>query len=297
MIPVLCGDDTPAWVDALNQQAPSPQYTDQLVSDARVAVFTAPCAAKLSQLAKLEWAHCTYAGVEAALSATDLPIARLIDPRLTDRMAQSALFAALNHCQHSPSYRRYQDTKTWKPIEQIAPAACQVLILGAGELACACARRLKQSGFRVATYSRRAKVLSWPHFCHLSPEVIGGADLVINLLPMTQQTKHIVDQAFLDAMKASAGFVNFGRSGSVDTPALMSALDAASIEYALLDVFDEEPLPADSALWDHPRVILWPHVSAQTEMNSAAMTIHANIQSFLDSGALPASMVNRKRGY
>lgn len=296
MIPVLCGAVTDRWVAALNQHCPSPEYTSEPIQNARVAVFTAGQAGQLNTLEHLEWAHCTYAGVEKALALTQLPIARLIDPRLSQRMAQSCLSACLNYCQNSARYHIQQRHQHWKPWDQKAPERTQVLMLGAGVLATHCATVLSQAGFKVATYSRRAKAMPWPHFSKLGPEVIEGAHIVINLLPATPDTYHWIDDSFLQSFQQDKLLVNFGRGSAVDDQALLSWLNTDPSHFALLDVFKTEPLPEESELWGHPQVQIWPHVSASTDIQSAAAIIHQAIQRYLTEGVTPA-LVDRDRGY
>lgn len=297
MIPVFCGSATEHWVAELNQHSPTDLYTtSDSIADAPVAVFTAPQASQLNSLPSLKWAHCTYAGVEKALAETQHPIARLIDPRLSNRMAQSSLTACLDYCQNRAHYRIQQAQTLWHPLDQKQPSQVQVLILGAGAIASVCAETLRTQGFKVATFSRRAKALPWPHFSVLSPEIIAGAQIVINLLPDTEQTRGIINEAFLEALRDDRLLVNFGRGSAIDVDALARWLDGSSSHHALLDVFDVEPLPDDSLLWGHPQVEIWPHVSATTDIKSAARIIHKNIQAYLDTGQLPP-LVDRARGY
>ena len=295
MIPVLCGEKTPQWVDHLNRAAGTTAYQAG-PCPGPVAVFTAPEASQLSQIDGLEWAHCTYAGVEAALDLTQTPIARLIDPELARNMAQSALAACLAYAQHLQHYRQDQNQQKWSPRDQKRPHQIQVLILGAGEMARACAQPLKDNGFKVATYSRRAKALPWPHFSTLGPEVLSGAQVVMNLLPSTSETQSIVNRDLLAHLPVDSQVINFGRGDAVVESDLLRWLDENTEASALLDVFDTEPLPESHAYWEHPQVEIWPHVSAQTNVASAAKVIHEAIQHWQKTGQTPA-LVNRERGY
>lgn len=295
MIPVLCGEKTPQWVEHLNQAAGTTAYQAG-PCPGPVAVFTAPQASQLDQIDGLEWAHCTYAGVEAALDLTQTPIARLIDPELARNMAQSALAACLAYAQNLQHYRQNQNKGCWSPRDQKRPHQIQVLILGAGEMARACALTLKNNGFKVATYSRRAKALPWPHFSTLGPEVLSGAQVLMNLLPSTPETQGIVHDDLLANLPSDSQVINFGRGDAVVESDLVRWLDENTEASALLDVFDTEPLPDSHAYWGHPQVEIWPHVSAQTNVASAAQVIHEAIQHWQETGQTPA-LVNRERGY
>jgi phosphoglycerate dehydrogenase-like enzyme len=95
------------------------------------------------------------------------------------------------------------------------------------------------------------------------PGVLGEADVVVLAAPSTPDTRHLVDDAFLAAMKPGSLLVNIARGALVDEEALVRALDAGTtIEAAVLDVTATEPLPPDSKLWDHPRITITPHDAA-----------------------------------
>lgn len=296
MIPVICAKNTDRWVEQLNRAAGQTRYQAGLVKDARVAVFSGDCSEQLASMPNLKWAHCTYAGVEQALAQSSVPIARLIDPQLSKRMSQSALAACLDYCQHGQTYRQQQAHSQWQPHTQRLAEEVQVLILGSGELGQAAARVLIAAGFKVATHSRRAKALPWPHFSKLGVEVVGGADIVINLMPDTPQTRGFINTNFLSQMKSTAALVNFGRGSAVATADLLAALDSDTLGYALLDVFAKEPLDAHDPLWRHPKVQIWPHVSATTQIDTAARMINAHIERFLNDATWPP-LVDRNRGY
>lgn len=96
-------------------------------------------------------------------------------------------------------------------------------------------------------------------------DALAGADYVVDAMPLTPQTRHTFDAAAFAAMKPTARFVNIGRGGTVDQAALIEALRAGVIAGAALDVFEEEPLPPESPLWDLPGVIVSPHMSGDVK--------------------------------
>lgn len=99
-------------------------------------------------------------------------------------------------------------------------------------------------------------------------EALGKADYVVNCLPLTPQTNKIINKETLAAMKNTATFINIGRGGSVDQPALIEALQNGVIHFACLDVFDQEPLPETSPLWDMPNVIMSAHGAGYSDMTA-----------------------------
>jgi phosphoglycerate dehydrogenase-like enzyme len=133
-----------------------------------------------------------------------------------------------------------------------------VLVLGYGSIGKALASRLAPFGARVVGVARQARQDA--EAPESLPRLLPGADVVVDLLPLTSDTRKFVDAKFLSQMKPGAIFVNAGRGGTVDTDALLDALRTGKIR-AALDVTDPEPLPADHPLWKEPNVLITPHIA------------------------------------
>ena len=140
------------------------------------------------------------------------------------------------------------------------------LIVGYGALGRECARLLKAVGLRVIGVKRTPNVEPGPadavHALSELPRLLGEVDHVIATLPADTGTDHLFDDAAFAAMRPGAGFYNLGRGNAVDEPALLRALSSGRLGHAFLDVFEHEPLPTDSPLWDAPNLALTPHASA-----------------------------------
>jgi D-2-hydroxyacid dehydrogenase (NADP+) len=140
------------------------------------------------------------------------------------------------------------------------------LIVGYGALGRECARLLKAVGLRVVGVKRTPNVEPGPadsvHALSELPRLLADADHVIATLPSDTGTDHLFDDAAFAAMRPGAGFYNLGRGNAVDEAALLRALSSGALGHAFLDVFEEEPLPADSPLWGAPNLALTPHASA-----------------------------------
>ncbi len=118
--------------------------------------------------------------------------------------------------------------------------------------------------------------------------MLAACDIVVNVLPLTPDTRHFFDAQAFAAMKPSAYFINIGRGATVDEHALISALQQGHLAGAALDVFAEEPLPPDSPLWDMENVIISPHISAfSTRYDDRAIELFiANLQRYLKGAPL-----------
>jgi D-2-hydroxyacid dehydrogenase (NADP+) len=145
-------------------------------------------------------------------------------------------------------------------------AGQRALIVGYGALGRECARLLKAVGMHVTGVKRTVMGEPAPadalHSIADLPQLLGAADHIIATLPGDTGTDRLFDAAAFDAMRPSAGFYNLGRGNAVDETALLRALQSGRLAYAFLDVFEHEPLPADSPLWDAPNLALTPHASA-----------------------------------
>ena len=137
-----------------------------------------------------------------------------------------------------------------------------VLVVGYGSIGRALAQRLVPFGAHVVGVAQHAR--EGVHPVDALPGLLPGADIVVNLLPSTEDTQKFVDAKFLAQMKPGALFVNAGRGRTVDTDALLESLRSLHIR-AALDVTDPEPLPSDHPLWHAPNVLMTPHVAGTVE--------------------------------
>ena len=267
-----------------------------------VAVVANPRPEDVVSLPNLKWVHSVWAGVErlvTELPAGELKIVRLVDPQLARAMAEAVLAWTLYLHRDMPRYARQQSARQWVQHDVVRPEAKTVLLLGLGVLGAASAAKLLEAGFRVCGWSRRRKALPGVD-CHAGAEELAAllerSDILVCLLPLTAQTRGIVNAETLAALRAGAAVINFARGPIVEDAALRSALDAGRVSHAVLDVFDREPLPAHAWQWTHPSVTVLPHISAATDPSTASAIVAANIRRYRESGVIPTS-VDRAAGY
>lgn len=171
--------------------------------------------------------------------------------------AELALTLTLASLRGVPGFVRDQDRRSWTPGWHDSLADRVVLLVGYGAIGAAIESRLTPFECSVVRVARSAR--EGVHPISELPDLVPSADVVILILPLTNETRKLVDVAFLTSMKDGALLVNVARGGVVDTPALVSALHAGRIR-AAIDVTDPEPLPADHPLWGAPGLLISPHV-------------------------------------
>lgn len=269
---------------------------------ATIAVVANPAPSDLRELPQLRWVHSVWAGVErlvADLGGSPLKIVRLIDPQLARTMAEAVLAWTLFLHREMPAYARAQQQRLWQARPYVRPEHRTVSLLGLGALGAASAIRLAANGFRVCGWSRAPKAL--PGVKCFSGDsgletMLGQTDILVCLLPLTPETRGLLDAQRLAHLPRGASLINFARGPIVADEDLRAALDRGHLEHAVLDVFTVEPLPDDRWPWQHPRVTVLPHCSAPTDRQSAARIVADNIRRYRQSGELPAC-VDAARGY
>lgn len=300
------------WILILNKLLPDSDVClfDSLTplqkQQCTLAVVANPDPEKLRQLPNLKWVHSTWAGVErmvaelmVAGSGVSFPIVRLVDPALAQTMAEAVLAWTLYLHREMPTYRMQQANTQWVQLPYIGASDRTVAILGLGKLGAHAAKRLQVNGFRVLGWSRHKKTLeSIQTFAAEDglETVLLQSDIVINLLPLTNETRGLLNAKVFGQCKRGVSIINFGRGATVNEGDLIASLDAGLISHAVLDVFEEEPLPANHLYWAHEKITVLPHISAPTNISSASKIVANNIREYYKSGLIPEA-VDRALGY
>lgn len=297
------------WRAALSAALPEACWLDGAAARAvaqtvRVAVVANPAPGSLQGLPRLELIQSLWAGVDRLLADPTLPagvpIVRMVDPALSAAMAETAVWAVLSLHRGFFRYARLQREARWAPHGQRRADEVCVAVLGLGQMGRAAAQRIAAQGYRVQGWSMGPGVAATGfgvvHGEAALPPLLAQADIVVNLLPLTPATAGLLDAARLSLLPPHASLVNLGRGAHVVEADLLTALDAGRLRHAVLDVFREEPLPADHPFWRHPRVTVLPHVAALTDPRSAAAVVAANVRAWA-AGETLNHRVNRARGY
>lgn len=243
-----------------------------------------------------------WAGVEKVLTMPSLPpavpFARMVEPGMTLGMRDFVVA-------HVMRYHAEIDTVIhgigagWSaPVPPLAQER-RVGVLGLGTLGGTVAQALVGLGFDVAGWSRSPRTVPGVE-THAGAAglaaVLARSEILVCLLPRTPETENLLDAARLAQLPKGARLVNAGRGELIDDAALLAALDRGHLAHATLDVFRQEPLPADHPFRNNPRVTITPHIASVTRPATAAETVIAQIRRGL-AGEPFAHVVDRARGY
>ena len=242
------------------------------------------------------------AGIEwliADPTVPDVPIARMVDPSLTRTMREYVLLAVLRHHREFDRFERAQRERAWAYSFPPQAAERRVGIMGLGELGAAVAHELVRHGFTVSGWSRAAKALPGVTDYVGRSELhafLHKTDMLVCLLPLTADTRGILDAETLATLPHGAYVINAARGAHLVEADLLAALDSGHLGGATLDVFQTEPLPPESPLWSHPKVLVTPHVASYCLPATAADGVVENIRR-AQAGQPLRHQVDRTRGY
>lgn len=232
-----------------------------------------PTPEMLKAAENLKWLHVNSAGVNGYEKRELYPNEYMIVTRAADTfgisMAEHTVGMMISLSRNFRLLDRQQRGHDWQIYRADHELyGSTVLMLGAGNLADEIVKRLK--GFNVRLIAVKRDPAQKPEWCEVAygqdqlTEALKQADYVIDSLPLTGETRHILDARAFDAMKPRCILINIGRGSTVDTDALVHALREGKLHAAGLDVTEPEPLPVDSPLWDMENVMISPHCSALT---------------------------------
>ncbi len=220
----------------------------------------------------LRWVQATAAGAGEQVRSAGLSAEEFERVTVTSAagvhagpLAEFALFGLLAFAKGLPRLLADQRARRWGhyPVGELSGRT--LLIIGLGQIGEEVARLAAAFGMRVIGINRSGTSDS-PHVEEVARtselrEYLGEADAIVITAPLTEETRGLIDAPAIAQMKPGAIFVNVGRGGVVDEPALIEALRAGRLAGAALDVFTSEPLPAESPLWELPNVLLAPHTA------------------------------------
>jgi glyoxylate/hydroxypyruvate reductase A len=293
------------WVDALCRLDPHltievwPQVRDPAAVEFAL-VWTYP-EGELLKYPNLRAISSLGAGVDHILKDSQrpvhVPVVRIIDKNLTLHMTHYVVWAVLNHARHIAHYRHAQQQSSWSP--RVLEPLPHVGIMGLGQLGAAAALALRDLNISISGWSRSPKTVPGIH-CYAGEEQLNEflqhTDILICLLPLTPQTRGILNRNTFAQLKKSAYVINVARGGHLVEADLLAALADGTLSGACLDVFATEPLPVDHPFWQYPAITITPHISSLTDQESVAEQVYENYRRALAGEGL-LNQVCMEKGY
>ncbi|MDR3515745.1 MAG: glyoxylate/hydroxypyruvate reductase A [Azospirillaceae bacterium] len=271
----------------------------------RFAIAWEPAADAFTAYPGLQFVSSLGAGVDSILacpSLPDIPVVRVRDPEQARLMAGFVAWTLLWWTRRFGEHRQNQRLALWQRLPVNAPSHIRVGILGFGLMGQATARTLHTLGFpirAVARSSRRAEAIPGVTV-ECGPgaltRVAAASDVLINLLPLTRETRGILGDALFAAMPQGAILIHAGRGEQLDEGALLAALDRDHLGGAAIDVFAQEPLPADHPFWAHERILVSPHDAADAPTDTIVAQITDQVRR-IAAGEPVLDPIFRDHGY
>ncbi len=304
-ITYCCADSKPEpWLEGLSKALPEAKVSlwQPGAPQADYAVVWAPPQQFFDEQSGLKAAFNTGAGVDALLTLrlpANTQIVRLDDAGMSVQMAEYVCHAVIRHFREFDGYEADTRAGKWSFRKPRSRADFPVGVLGLGVLGERVAKALTVFDFTVHGWSQSAKqvegVRCW-HGMGQFDDFLRQCKVLVCLLPLTPQTENILNHRNLSLMQSGAYVINVARGAHVVDEDLIALLDSGHLAGATLDVFRQEPLPAEHAFWRHPKITITPHTSARTLRDESIAQIARKIMA-VQRGDSVAGVVDRSKGY
>jgi glyoxylate/hydroxypyruvate reductase A len=278
-----------------------PADTDAMPAD--YVAINGPCETLFDEQRAMKAIFALHAGVGHLLALPNLPrhvpLIRLEDAGMAERMVRYVLAAALRFLQRLDVYARQQRQALWEQLDSRSPSSVSVGVMGLGAIGAEVARTLAAHGFAVRGYARSVRhvegVTVFAGEARLDA-FLDGLDLLVCVLPDTPATDGILNRESLSRLADGAHVVNIGRGATLVEDDLVALLESGKLAGATLDVFRQEPLPSDHPFWRRPDILVTPHISGLTVMDAAVAQVAGKIAR-LERGEAVTGVVAFERGY
>lgn len=303
--------DEANWAAAFAQQLkPYPvvrRGDDFDPDDVRYLFVWKPSADAFDGLHRLKAVLSLGAGVDALMKhpkLPDVPVVRFVDADLSQRMSDYVVAHVTMHHRHFTRFRADQKARRWSQYYPPAAQDITVGIMGMGVLGQDAVTRLKPLGFALRSWSRTPKSIAGVEGFAGAAEFdafLSGTDILVNLLPLTPETDGILNKVTFgklrrDRLEGGPVIVNAARGGHQKEADIVTALRDGTLGAASLDVFEVEPLPQDSPLWDIENCYITPHIAAISNEKSG-VAYFSRIIADHEAGKPLVNVVDRLRGY
>lgn len=305
---LLCNRDgrpVDPWLNDLRAALPEVQidlWQPGLPPDYDHAVVWGPPQQLFDEQPQLKTAFNLGAGVDKVLALRLPPtmaVVRLEDAGMAVQMAEYVCHALIRFFREFAAYDSQQQEQRWHPRRPHVRSEFPVGVMGLGALGRRVAQAVQQFDFPVLGWSRTPRDVPGVQCFHGDaglPEFLRGTRVLVCLLPLTDDTRGILNRQTLEQLQLASYVINVARGGLMVEDDLQQLLDEGHLAGATLDVMQEEPLPPGHWLWTQPHVTLTPHTSAQTVRSEAVAQVVRSLQA-LQRGEVPSGQVQRDRGY
>jgi glyoxylate/hydroxypyruvate reductase A len=296
-----------AWLKALKEEnADLPVFTPETLKNRdevkMILSWKAP-KGSYSHYPNVEVIGSMGAGVDHLFQDDSLPenvkISRIVDDYLKNDMREFILTLVMDHLKNLGSYVKFQQKNSWKQLPYQSVPNVTIGFMGLGVLGQAAAEYLHRLDFKVTGWSNSKKDLDFvKSFAGKEglDDFLASAEILVCLLPLTEETKDILNAELFKKLPDGAYLINVARGGHLVEQDLTEALAHDKLSGAALDVFQEEPLPEDHPFWKNNKILITPHVASVSSPSSVAGQVIDNYNRMLNGEPLRHT-VSRKRGY
>ena len=299
-------DDPLAWKKTLTSELPDLDFhTDPDAVDPAIVQYALawkPPRGFFARFPNLKLVTNLGAGVDSLVGRDDLPdvpITRLSDDGMVQLMTSYVLFSVIRYARDIPLFERAQRRSEWHYVHPRALSSIRVGVLGLGELGAPAATALAGAGFDVRGWSRSRKSfdgVTCSAGLEMLDDFLADTEILVILLPLTPQTRRLLDARRLALLPKGAKLINASRGAVTDETALLEALRSGRIAEATLDVFTVEPLPKEHPFWQMENVLITPHLASITVPEAAAREVAESIRR-IRRGLEPLHRIDPRRGY
>lgn len=299
------------WQDVFAAEAPDIAFLTSAAGrlppgldprEIRYLVAWDPAPALLETLPDLEVIFCVGAGIDQFDLARLRPgqqLVRMREPGIVEGMVEYVTMAVLAAHRGLPGMIAAQRAECWQPVAHLPAAQRRIGVMGAGQLGTAVMAALAPFGFKRSAWSRTPRIVPGVtvHAGRAGLEAfLAQTDILVCLLPLTDETRGIMCRDTLSQLPRGAWVINVGRGGHLVEHDLLALLDEGHLAGAFLDVFDTEPLPPGHRFWQHPGIVITPHIASMTRPRTAARAVIANIRRH-QAGAVMDGAIDVLKGY
>ena len=275
---------------------------DPQASEALIALLWKAPMKKISKFKNLEAIISLGQGVDHIINDINfdknISVYRIVDPYMAKSMSHWVILSVLNYIRDYEGYKKQQNNKIYKSRNCLDFKNIKIGIYGIGEIGKVVAKDLNSLGFNVLGWSKTHKNFKFLKSYYSKDGfnyMIKNCDIHVCLLPLTKETNKIFNKDIFSKMKKGVCFINAGRGEHLVEKDLISFC-GHRIKQAILDVFSVEPLPKKHPFWENKHIVIWPHVSAETNVETAAEQVAKAIK-LIHSGKIPENKIDLNLGY